>query len=92
MNYIPDYKFQVHSETLKMLDFFAEELAIPPMLSCLLVGGFSFANVLAYYEHNNKEPPKELVEFMANVYPAIMEEQRETILQQYIMLNTEGTA
>lgn len=85
------YKASINAETLHTLDYLGTELSIPPMFSCLHMGGFCFSNVLAYYEAHGKEPPKELVDFMKS-YPAVMDSLQEVIQQQFLLLNTQGTA
>lgn len=84
-------KAQVIQETLAALDYLGNELVIPPMYSCLQMGGFCFSNILAYYANHQLEPPKELEEFM-KFLPKLQENLNGVIELQYLTLNTQGTA
>lgn len=88
---ITEYRGQINSETLKLLDFLQEELSIPPMLACLQIGGFCFSNVLAYYKSKGIEPPEALVKLIETDYPTMLADLNDTIEMQYLMINTQGT-
>lgn len=87
-----DYKAQLNVEALKMLDLLQNEYAIPPLFSCIHLGGFYLANILAYYKHNDLEPPKELEALFNTIIPQMVKDHSNVIAEQYLRMNTEGTA
>lgn len=87
-----DYKTQLNIEAGKTLDCMQAEYQIPPLFSCIHLGGFYLANVLAYYKHNNLEPPKALEELFNTLLPQMLKDHKDTMAQQFLRLNTEGTA
>lgn len=91
MHPIETDKVRITDETLKTLEHLGEERNIPPMLSCLHMGGFCFSNVYAYYAKHDKEPPKELEEFI-QYYPKLLESLKDVIEEQYLILHSKGNA
>lgn len=89
---IQHYKAQVHLEAMKLLDFFQEELGIPPVFACLQMGGFCVSSLKAYYEMHDLTPPDEVVNFMETIYPKMLADLNSAIENQFLMINTQGTA
>jgi hypothetical protein len=87
-----EWASEINKELPGFFEYLQEECQLPPMFTCLHIGGYCFANILAAYERQGKEPPEELVKFMSETYPALIKSQNDIILDQYLTLNTSGTA
>lgn len=86
------WRSQINGDVSDFFSMLQEEHRIPPMFSCLHLGGFCFANIIASYQRLEKEPPKELLNFMEKVFPMILKDQEEMISEQFLTLNTDGSA
>jgi hypothetical protein len=86
------YRSVVIDETLNLFDMLQNEEHIPPMYSCIQVAHFALVNILAAYKRQDKEPPIELLQFIAKTIPELQSQQDSFIHEQYLTLNTEGTA
>lgn len=89
---LEEYRAQVHSAATNMFDLLTEEYGIPPVYISLHLGGFLFSQLLANYEKEGREPPEEFKKFMEVDYPKLIEDNYALIVQQYLTLNSEGTA
>ena len=86
------YRQQATMAAVDTIDYLTEEHAVPPLFTCLHLGGFFISSVLATYRSQGIEPPAELVEFVDKTYPKLMSDQQMAIEKQYLTLTTEGTA
>jgi hypothetical protein len=86
------YRTVIIDETLDLFDLLQHEKQIPPMFSCIQVARFCLLNVLAAYKRQDKEPPPELLEFLNTTIDKLMSEQDSFMNEQFLQLNTEGSA
>lgn len=88
----PDNKKLVVDETNNMVEKLTTEYAVSPAYSCIQIGAYCFAQIAAIYTNQGKKIPKDLEKFLNTTYPKLLSEHTGLINEQYIMLNTEGTA
>jgi hypothetical protein len=88
----PDKKNLIKDETNNLLEKLTEEHSIGPTYSCLQIGAYCFAQVAALYEVKGKKIPKELIKFIEQTYPKLMDENQQLMEEQHLMLNTDGSA
>ena len=89
---IDDNKAPVYEEASNLVELLQNEYKVPPMFTFIELANFCLVNIQSAYKRRDKELPPELKAFVETVLPKIKQEHTDLINEQYLSLNTSGTA
>jgi hypothetical protein len=89
---LPDQKSRVTTEADNTIDKLTHEFSISPTYSCIHMSAYCVSQIIVLYQKQEKKIPKELEKFLTDVYPKLLKDQEKHIEEQFLMLNTSGSA